>query len=211
MSWADPSRLPSGGRRSAQAWPASSRTPKVMLERPPEIRSKLRGSCTSASLASNQPSTPGRSMPSGASVACAAMSGAYAAAIFDFGGVLTTPVWDSFSAFCRTEGLHPDTVKKLFKTDPEALADLRKLETGEMSEYDFEAVFGKRLGLADPEGLIDSMFSGMRPEDGPALEFLEHDALRPRAAPRVVRRDGDLRRGPSAQAPAGDLPARGRA
>jgi epoxide hydrolase-like predicted phosphatase len=84
--------------------------------------------------------------------------------LFDFGGVLTTPVWDSFAAFCRTEGLAPDAVKKLFKTDPEALADLRKLETGEMSEYDFEAVFGRRLGLADPDGLIDSMFSGMQPE-----------------------------------------------
>jgi epoxide hydrolase-like predicted phosphatase len=90
--------------------------------------------------------------------------GAYAAVIFDFGGVLTTSVWDSFAAFCRTEGLEPDTVKKLFKTDPEALADLRKLETGEMSEYEFEAVFGKRLGLADPQGLIDSMFVGMVPE-----------------------------------------------
>jgi putative hydrolase of the HAD superfamily len=90
--------------------------------------------------------------------------GAYAAVIFDFGGVLTTPVWDSFSAFCRTEGLHPDSVKNLFKTDPEALADLRRLEIGEMSEFDFEAIFGKRLGLADPEGLIDSMFSGMQPE-----------------------------------------------
>jgi epoxide hydrolase-like predicted phosphatase len=89
---------------------------------------------------------------------------AYAAVLFDFGGVLTTPVWDSFAAFCRTEGLAPDAVKKLFKTDAEALADLRKLETGEMSEYDFEAVFGRRLGLADPDGLIDSMFSGMQPE-----------------------------------------------
>jgi putative hydrolase of the HAD superfamily len=84
--------------------------------------------------------------------------------MFDFGGVLTTPVWDSFAAFCRTEGLEPDAIKKLFKTDPEALEDLRKLEVGEMSEYDFEAIFGKRLGLADPAGLIDSMFSGMQPE-----------------------------------------------
>jgi epoxide hydrolase-like predicted phosphatase len=91
-------------------------------------------------------------------------AGAYAAVLFDFGGVLTTPVWDSFAAFCRTEGLEPDAVKRLFKADPEALADLRKLETGEMSEYDFERVFGKRLGLADPDGLIDSMFSGMLPE-----------------------------------------------
>jgi epoxide hydrolase-like predicted phosphatase len=92
------------------------------------------------------------------------MPGAYAAVLFDFGGVLTTPVWDSFAAFCRTEGLEPDAVKNLFKTDSEALADLRKLETGEMSEYDFEAAFGRRLGLAEPDGLIDSMFSGMQPE-----------------------------------------------
>src|SRR4051812_27903223 len=162
MSCAEPSRLPSGGRRSAQACPAASRTPKVMLERPPEIRSKLSGSSTSGTFASNQPSTPVRLIPS---IASSAMERSiFRAVVFDFGGVLTTPVWDSFSAFCRTEGLHPDTVKKLFKTDPEALADLRKLETGEMSEYEFETVFGKRLGLADPDGLIDSMFSGMQPE-----------------------------------------------
>jgi putative hydrolase of the HAD superfamily len=92
------------------------------------------------------------------------MAGAYDAVLFDFGGVLTTPVWDSFAAFCRTEGLEPDAVKQLFKTDPEALEDLRKLEIGEMSEYDFEQVFGRRLGLADPAGLIVSMFAGMRPE-----------------------------------------------
>ena len=84
--------------------------------------------------------------------------------LFDFGGVLTTSVWDSFADFCRTEGLEPDAVKRLFRTDPEALADLRKLETGEMSEDEFETTFGKRLGLEDPDGLIDSMFSGMLPE-----------------------------------------------
>jgi epoxide hydrolase-like predicted phosphatase len=84
--------------------------------------------------------------------------------LFDFGGVLTTPVWDSFAAFCRTEGLDPDTIKELFRSDPEALADLRKLEVGEMSEFEFERVFGKRLGLADPDGLIVSMFAGMQPQ-----------------------------------------------
>ena len=129
----------------------------------------LSGSSTSGTLASNHPSTPVRWIPSGASavvsLACSSMSGpAYAAALFDFGGVLTTPVWDSFAAFSRREGLEPDAVKKLFKTDPEALEDLRKLELGEMSENDFEAVFGKRLGLAHPAGLIDSMFAGMEPE-----------------------------------------------
>jgi len=83
--------------------------------------------------------------------------------LFDFGGVLTTPVWDSFSAFCRTEGLDPDAIKDLFRGDPEALRELRGLETGELSEADFEATFGKRLGLSNPDGLIDSMFAGMKP------------------------------------------------
>jgi putative hydrolase of the HAD superfamily len=86
-----------------------------------------------------------------------------AAVLFDFGGVLTTPVWDSFSAFCRAEGLDPDAIKRLFRTDPEALKDLRGLETGELSEADFETTFGRRLGLENPDGLIDSMFAGMKP------------------------------------------------
>jgi epoxide hydrolase-like predicted phosphatase len=91
------------------------------------------------------------------------MAGAYAAVLFDFGGVLTTSVWDSFAAFCRGEGLDPDAIKNLFRTDPEALKELRALETGELSESDFEATFGRRLGLKNPDGLIDSMFVGMKP------------------------------------------------
>jgi putative hydrolase of the HAD superfamily len=83
--------------------------------------------------------------------------------LFDFGGVLTTPVWDSFAAFCRSEGLEPDAIKNLFRTDPDALADLRGLETGSISESEFETTFGGRLGLENPEGLIDSMFEGMKP------------------------------------------------
>ena len=77
--------------------------------------------------------------------------------------MLTTPVWDSFSAFCRSEGLNQDAIKNLFSTDPEALRELRGLETGELSEAEFEATFGKRLGLSNPNGLIDSMFAGMKP------------------------------------------------
>ena len=87
----------------------------------------------------------------------------YAAVFFDFGGVLTTSVWDSFAAFCREEGLDPDAVKNLFRSDPEALADLRGLETGKLTEADFERTFGARLGLENPDGLIDSMFAGMKP------------------------------------------------
>ena len=92
------------------------------------------------------------------------MPRAYAAVFFDFGGVLTTSVWDSFAEFLRREGLDPDTIKNLFRHDPEALADLRGLETGELTEGEFESKFGRRLGLKDPEGLIDSMFEGMQPD-----------------------------------------------
>jgi epoxide hydrolase-like predicted phosphatase len=92
------------------------------------------------------------------------MPGAYAAVLFDFGGVLTTSVWDSFAAFLRSEGLEPDRIKNLFRHDPDALADLRGLETGELTEGEFERKFGRRLGLKDPEGLIDSMFAGMEPD-----------------------------------------------
>ena len=77
--------------------------------------------------------------------------------------MLTTPVWDSFAAFCRSEGLDPEAIRNLFRTDPGALEDLRGLETGAVSEAEFEAKFGARLGLKDHERLIDSMFEGMRP------------------------------------------------
>jgi epoxide hydrolase-like predicted phosphatase len=87
----------------------------------------------------------------------------YRAYLFDFGGVLTTPVWDSFSAFCRSEGLQPGAIKDLFRSDPEALAELRGLETGTLTESEFERAFGARLGLKNPDGLIDSMFAGMKP------------------------------------------------
>jgi epoxide hydrolase-like predicted phosphatase len=89
----------------------------------------------------------------------------FRAVFFDFGGVLTTSVWDSFAEFLRGQGLDPGTIKNLFRHDPEALADLRGLETGALTEPEFEEKFGRRLGLKDPEGLIDSMFTGMRPDE----------------------------------------------
>jgi putative hydrolase of the HAD superfamily len=89
----------------------------------------------------------------------------YAAAFYDFGGVLTTSVWDSFAAFLRSEGREPDTIKNLFRSDPAALRDLRGLETGALTEGEFEQTLGRRLGLKDPEGLIDSMFAGMKPDE----------------------------------------------
>jgi putative hydrolase of the HAD superfamily len=85
--------------------------------------------------------------------------------LVDFGGVLTTSVWDSFADFCRSKGLEENAVKRLFREDPAALADLRDLEAGRIAEDEFERRFAAHLGLDDAEatGLIDGMFGGMRP------------------------------------------------
>ena len=85
--------------------------------------------------------------------------------LVDFGGVLTTSVWDSFAAFCRDKGLAEDSVLRLFREDPAALADLRQLETGRIQEDEFERRFAERLGLDDATDLIDSMFRGMKPSE----------------------------------------------
>lgn len=79
--------------------------------------------------------------------------------------MLTSPVWETFSSFCRTEGLDPDSVKNLFREDPGALEDLRKLEAGRMQPEAFEESFGGRLGLERSEGLIDRLFENMNPEE----------------------------------------------
>jgi epoxide hydrolase-like predicted phosphatase len=87
----------------------------------------------------------------------------HTALLVDFGGVLTTSVWDSFAAFCRENGLEEGTVRRLFRENPEAIDNLRGLETGAISESEFEERFGKLLGLDEPTDLIESMFRGMRP------------------------------------------------
>jgi putative hydrolase of the HAD superfamily len=83
--------------------------------------------------------------------------------LVDFGGVLTTSVWDSFADFCRSKDLEEHAVMRLFREDPDALADLRRLETGDLEEAEFERRFAKRLGLGEASDLIDSMFRGMQP------------------------------------------------
>jgi epoxide hydrolase-like predicted phosphatase len=87
--------------------------------------------------------------------------------LVDFGGVLTTNVFDSFRAFCEEEGLDPETIKRLFREDPRALECVRALERGELTEEQFSARFGELLGL-DPSrraGLVDRMFGHVQPDE----------------------------------------------
>jgi putative hydrolase of the HAD superfamily len=89
--------------------------------------------------------------------------------LVDFGGVLTTNVWKSFSAFCRAEGLEEGRVKELFRSDERALALLRELEVGGIDEDSFAERFAPLLGIERHEGLVDRLFAGMEPDE-PMIE-----------------------------------------
>jgi len=87
------------------------------------------------------------------------------ALLVDFGGVLTTSIWVAFGEFCEAEGLDREAVRALFRDDPEALALLRGLETGELDEAAFEPRFAELLGLDDHDGLITRLFAGLGPDE----------------------------------------------
>jgi len=85
----------------------------------------------------------------------------------DYGGVLTTNVFDSFRTFCEEEGLDPDAIKQRFRDDPRALECVRGLERGDLGAEDFSERFGELLEL-DPgrrAGLVERMFGHIQPDD----------------------------------------------
>jgi len=84
--------------------------------------------------------------------------------LVDFGGVLTTNVFESFEAFCRSEGLEPTRVRDAFRDDEQGRRLLFDLELGKLENADFERRFGEHLGLPPErsEGLIDRLFGGMK-------------------------------------------------
>jgi putative hydrolase of the HAD superfamily len=90
------------------------------------------------------------------------------ALLVDFGGVLTTDIWSSFAAFCEQRGLDAGAAKQLFRENPDALAMLRGLETGEVEPTDFERRFAALLGT-EPDGLVEGLFAGLQP-DQPMLD-----------------------------------------
>jgi putative hydrolase of the HAD superfamily len=92
--------------------------------------------------------------------------------LVDFGGVLTTNVFESFRQFCTREGLDPDAVKQLFRERGEGLDLLRKLERGEVTQDEFSPRFGALLGVEDTTDLPRRLFAGVSP-DVPMVEAVK--------------------------------------
>lgn len=92
------------------------------------------------------------------------MSQRYRGLLVDWGGVMTTNLFDAFRAFCELEGLEPDAVGERFRSDPASRELLIGLETGALSEEDFEPQFAAVLGVP-PAGLIDRLFAGGGPDE----------------------------------------------
>ena len=84
--------------------------------------------------------------------------------LIDYGGVLTTDLFESFADFCRAQGLDPRTVRDTFTNDRAAAKLLVDFECGRMTEEEFEPHLARALTIDSHEGLIDGLFAGMAPE-----------------------------------------------
>lgn len=94
-----------------------------------------------------------------------ASEGAYRGLLVDYGGVLTSNLFDSFRSFCEIEGIAPDEVGRRFREDRECREMLIGLETGRLTEEQFEPRFAQLLGVRSGEGLIDRLFAGSAPDE----------------------------------------------
>ena len=82
--------------------------------------------------------------------------------LVDWGGVLTTSVFDSFAGFCRREGLAEDAVTSLFRTNERARELLTGLEVGELAVPAFEHGLAELLGV-QPQRLVARLTAGAAP------------------------------------------------
>jgi putative hydrolase of the HAD superfamily len=84
--------------------------------------------------------------------------------LVDFGGVLTTNVFQSFATFCEQEGIPTETVRRAFVEDPRARQLLFDLELGKLEQDVFSAQLGAALGLPG-DGLAERLFAGVGPDE----------------------------------------------
>jgi epoxide hydrolase-like predicted phosphatase len=84
--------------------------------------------------------------------------------LIDWGGVLTTDLFASFASFFEQEGLETAQVRTLFRDDRDARRLLIDMETGAITEEEFEPRLAEALGVAEHANLIDRMMAGAKPD-----------------------------------------------
>jgi putative hydrolase of the HAD superfamily len=97
------------------------------------------------------------------------------AVFFDFGGVLTTPVADTITAWLDRDGIDPATFSRVLKEwlgrSARQGTPIHLLETGAISAPEFDALLGAELRYLDggpvaSEGLLRGLFAEMLPDEG---------------------------------------------
>jgi putative hydrolase of the HAD superfamily len=88
---------------------------------------------------------------------------AHTGLLIDWGGVLTSNLFDSFRDYCVRADIDPQTLRGRFGSDPAFRELLIALEKGELQEDDFERRLGPLLGV-ESDGLIDGLFAGVHPD-----------------------------------------------
>jgi len=104
------------------------------------------------------------------------------AVVFDYGGVLTTPVRGSITAWQAADGIDPASFTRCLKIwlsrDAPAGTPIHQLEMGTLPVAEFEARLAQELSTVDgrpidPVGLLSRLFAGMRPD--PAMFALAEE------------------------------------
>ncbi|MDP0397664.1 HAD family hydrolase [Tsukamurella strandjordii] len=110
------------------------------------------------------------------------MSRAVDAVLFDYGGVLTTPMGESIRAWIADEDIDPAvftaTLKAWLGRDAAEGSPIHRLETGELPEEEFDALFAAALrtrdgGPVNPDGVLRRMFARVAVD--PAMWRLAED------------------------------------
>ncbi|HEX3646791.1 MAG TPA: HAD family phosphatase [Pseudonocardiaceae bacterium] len=95
------------------------------------------------------------------------------AVVFDYGGVLTTPVRHAMTGWLAEDGVTEDSYRAVMREwlvgEAAAGSPIHRLETGELSPADFEATLAPRLVTTTgvpvvADGLLGRMFALMRPD-----------------------------------------------
>lgn len=96
---------------------------------------------------------------------------AYQGLILDFGGVITTDFYGALEAFCLREGLAADALRCVLHDTDDGRQALAAVETGQISQRDYELVLARLLGL-DDHCLLGRALGDLRPRQ-PVLELVD--------------------------------------